>query len=68
MFKTLPYGSVFFVLNLHLENLVEIGVKNQFSYQYKSKRHQYFTGVFFDIKHFINKYRLHEHVYIEYQL
>lgn len=21
MFKTLPYGSVFFVLNLHLENL-----------------------------------------------
>ncbi len=29
----------------------------------------YYIGEsFFDIKHFINKYRLHEHVYIEYQL
>lgn len=41
--------------------------KNQFYYQYKSKRHQYFTGVFFDIKYFINKYWLREYVYIEYQ-
>ena len=47
---------------------MEIGVKNQFSYQYKSKRHQCFTGVFFDIKQFINKYWLQKHVYIWFQI
>lgn len=63
--KTLIY---FRYINALDNYLVEIGVKINFLINTKAKDISVLLVSFFDIKHFINKYRLHEHVYIEYQL